>query len=207
MSMRVVTGEEMRAIDEYAIENIGIDGKILMENAGRVAAKNIMKNFHNQTFCVLIGSGNNGGDGFVIAKVLKENGHDVDVCVIPDPDKISGDADYHKSIYLNSGFTFTQYDREIMKKADIVIDTMLGTGIKGEIKSPYAEIFQELNSMNDTIVSIDLPSGLPADESPVPENALKADYKIGRASCRDGVSQGVVAGAVGKQQLSQTRLR
>ena len=174
--MRVVTGEEMRAIDEYAIENIGIDGKILMENAGRVAAKNIMKNFHNQTFCVLIGSGNNGGDGFVIAKVLKENGHDVDVCVIPDPDKISGDADYHKSIYLNSGFTFTQYDREIMKKADIVIDTMLGTGIKGEIKSPYAEIFQELNSMNDTIVSIDLPSGLPADESPVPENTLKADY-------------------------------
>lgn len=174
--MRVVTGDEMRAIDEYAIENIGIDGRILMENAGRVAAKNIMKNFHNQTFCVLIGSGNNGGDGFVIAKVLKENGHDVDVCVIPDTNKISGDADYHKNIFLNSGFTFTQYDSEIMKKADIIIDTMLGTGVKGEIKSPYAEIFQELNSLNNTIVSIDLPSGLPADESPVPENTLKSDY-------------------------------
>src|SRR5699024_11349345 len=79
----------------------------------------------------------------------------------------SAEMDYHKSIYLNSGFTFTQYDREIMKKADIVIDTMLGTGIKGEIKSHYAEIFQELNSMNDTIVSIHLPSGMPADESPV----------------------------------------
>src|SRR5699024_8702840 len=147
--MRVVTGEEMRAVDEYAIENIGIDGKILMENAGRVAAKNIMKKFKNQKFCILIGSGNNGGDGFVIAKVLKEYGHDVAVCVIPDPHKIGGDADYQKNIFLSSGFTFTQYDSEIMKKADIVIDTMLGTGVKGEIKSPYAEIFQELNNTDN----------------------------------------------------------
>lgn len=176
--MRVVTGEEMRKIDEYTIENIGVDGKILMENAGRVAAKNIMKNFHNQTFCILIGSGNNGGDGFVIAKVLKENGHDVEVYIIPDHDKISGDAGYHKNIYLNSGFTFTQYDRDTLIKADIVIDTMLGTGVKGEIKSPYAEIFQQLNNMDNTVISIDLPSGLPADESPVPENTLKADYTL-----------------------------
>ncbi|WP_052255332.1 bifunctional ADP-dependent NAD(P)H-hydrate dehydratase/NAD(P)H-hydrate epimerase [Salinicoccus sp. YB14-2] len=176
--MKIVTSEEMKKIDQYAIGKIGIDGRILMENAGRVAAKNIMKRFHNQTFCVLIGSGNNGGDGFVIAKVLKENRHEVDVCVIPDLPKINGDADYHKNIYLNSGFTFTQYDSEIMKKADIVIDTMLGTGVKGEIKSPYAEIFQELNNMDNIVVSIDLPSGMPADESPVPENTLKADYTL-----------------------------
>src|SRR5699024_2607898 len=78
--MKIVTSEEMKKIDQYAIGKIGIDGRILMENAGRVAAKNIMKRFHNQTFCVLIGSGNNGGDGFVIAKVLKENRHEVDVC-------------------------------------------------------------------------------------------------------------------------------
>lgn len=176
--MKIVTSEEMKKIDQYAIGKIGIDGRILMENAGRVAAKNIMKRFHNQTFCVLIGSGNNGGDGFVIAKVLKENRHEVDVCVIPDLPKINGDADYHKNIYLNSGFTFTQYDSEIMKKADIVIDTMLGTGVKGEIKSPYAEIFQELNNTDNIVVSIDLPSGLPADESPVPKNTLKADYTL-----------------------------
>lgn len=176
--MRVVTGEEMRKIDKYAVENIGIDGKILMENAGRVAAKNIMKKFHNHTFCVLIGSGSNGGDGFVIAKVLKENGHDVEVCVIPDHERIGGDAGYHKNIYLNSGFTFTQYDRNTLIKADIIIDTMLGTGVTGEIKSPYLEFFQELNNMDNTIVSIDLPSGLPADESPVPENTLKADYTL-----------------------------
>lgn len=176
--MKVVTGEEMRAVDEYAIENIGIHGTILMENAGRVAAKNIMKNFQNQTFCILIGSGNNGGDGFVIAKVLKEYGYDVDVCVVPDPNKISRDASCHKNIFLNSGFTFTQYDSEIMKSADIVIDTMLGTGVRGEVRSPYAEIFQELNNMENIIISIDLPSGLPADESPVPENTLKADHTL-----------------------------
>lgn len=176
--MQVVTGEEMRAIDEYAIKNIGVDGRILMENAGRVAAKNIMKNFQHQTFCVLIGSGNNGGDGFVIAKVLKEYGYDVEVCVIPDPERISGDADYHKNIFLNSGFTFTQYDRDIMNNADIVIDTMLGTGITGQIRPPYAEIFQELNNLDNIIVSIDIPSGLPADESPAPEHALKADHTL-----------------------------
>src|SRR5699024_9851238 len=122
--------------------------------------------------------GNNGGDGFVIAKVLKEYGHHVDVCVIPDPQRISGDADYHKNIFLGSGFTFTQYDRGIMNDADIVIDTMLGTGVTGQIRPPYAEIFQELNNLDNIVVSIDLPSGLPADESPVPENTLKADLTL-----------------------------
>lgn len=176
--MRVVTGEEMKVIDQYAIEEIGIDGRILMENAGRVAAKNIMKNFRRQKFCVLIGSGNNGGDGFVIAKVLQENGYDVDVCVIPDLHKIKGDAEYHMNVYLNSSFSFTRYDKHIAESADIIIDTMLGTGVKGEIRSPYKEIFQELNRMDKFIISVDLPSGVPADESPVSEYALKADHTL-----------------------------
>jgi NAD(P)H-hydrate epimerase len=176
--MRVVTGEEMKAVDRYAIEEIGIDGRILMENAGRVAAKNIMKNFGRQKFCVLIGSGNNGGDGFVIAKVLQENDYDVSVCVIPERDKIKGDAEYHMNIYLNSGFSFTQYDQSAAESADIIVDTMLGTGIKGEIRSPYKEIFRELNKMDNTIISVDLPSGVPADESPVPEHALQADQTL-----------------------------
>ncbi|MCD2138610.1 NAD(P)H-hydrate dehydratase [Salinicoccus halitifaciens] len=176
--MKVVTGEEMKAIDRYTIEKIGIDGTILMENAGRVAAKNIMKNFRRQKVCVLIGSGNNGGDGFVIAKVLKENGYEVETCVIPETDKIKGDAEYHMNIYLNSGFSFTQYDKEIAESADLIVDTMLGTGITGEIRPPYKEIFRELNAMDNFIISIDLPSGVPADESPVPEYALKADHTL-----------------------------
>lgn len=176
--MKVVTGQEMKAVDQYAIENIGVDSRILMENAGRVAAKNIMKNFQHQTFCVLIGSGNNGGDGFVIAKVLKEYGYDVDVCVIPDHHKIKGDAEYHKNIYLNSGFTFTQYDKDIIERADIIVDTMLGTGLKGKIKPLYEDIFKALNTMNNVVISVDLPSGVPADEVTVPEHALKADHTL-----------------------------
>src|SRR5690625_2096377 len=176
--MRIVTGEEMKAIDRYAIEKVGIDGRILMENAGRVAAKNIMKNFPHQKFCVIIGSGNNGGDGFVIAKVLQENGYDVEVCVVPGRSKIKGDAEYHMNVYLNSGFSFQEYDKDIAESADIIVDTMLGTGVEGEIRPPYKEIFQELNRMDHTVISVDLPSGVPADESPVPEHALKADHTL-----------------------------
>ena len=140
--MRIVTGEEMTKIDQYAIDEIGLDGKILMENAGRVAAKNIMKTYsRHQKYSVLIGSGNNGGDGFVIAKVLKENGYDVEADLIPDEHKITGDAEYHKNIYTNSGYTFTSYNKAAMEKSDVIIDTMLGTGTEGEIREPYKEIF------------------------------------------------------------------
>lgn len=177
--MRIVTGEEMTKIDQYAIDEIGLDGKILMENAGRVAAKNIMKTYsRHQKYSVLIGSGNNGGDGFVIAKVLKENGYDVEAGLIPDEHKITGDAEYHKNIYTNSGYTFTSYNKAAMEKSDVIIDTMLGTGTEGEIREPYKEIFNELNNMDKTIVSIDLPSGVPDDETPVPDGALKADHTL-----------------------------
>ncbi|WP_411843149.1 NAD(P)H-hydrate dehydratase [Salinicoccus sp. HZC-1] len=176
--MRVVTGEEMKNVDQYTMDHIGIDGKILMENAGRAAAKRLMEDYAGQKFIVLIGSGNNGGDGFVIARTLLDSGFDVTVCVIPDKNKITGDAEYHKGVYEKSGYTWKSYDNSYLKDADIIVDTMLGTGVKGEIREPYLSIFKDISESKRKVVSIDLPSGVPSAEEAVSEFALKANHTI-----------------------------
>ncbi|WP_020007693.1 bifunctional ADP-dependent NAD(P)H-hydrate dehydratase/NAD(P)H-hydrate epimerase [Salinicoccus albus] len=176
--MRVVTGDEMKQIDAYTMNEIGLSGVMLMENAGQAAARRIMDHYPNETLSVLIGSGNNGGDGFVIARMLKENGFDVKVLVIPDEERISGDARYHKNVYKKCGHTYEQYDKDSDIEADVIIDTMLGTGVKGEIRAPYNEIFSTLNHTSATVVSVDLPSGVPAETGTVPKGALKADRTI-----------------------------
>ncbi|HIW11662.1 MAG TPA: NAD(P)H-hydrate dehydratase [Candidatus Salinicoccus stercoripullorum] len=176
--MRIVTGGEMKNADQYTMDHIGLDGRILMENAGRAAAHSLMEVYAGRKFTVLIGSGNNGGDGFVISRTLLEAGFDVTVCIIPGEDRISGDSGYHKMIFEKSGFVWKQYDREDLKNADIIVDAMLGTGMHGEIREPYLTVIKDITSSGKRVVSIDLPSGVPAAEETVPEYALRADHTI-----------------------------
>lgn len=176
--MRIVTGGEMQNADQYTMDHIGVDGRILMENAGRAAARRLMEDYAGRKFTVLVGSGNNGGDGFVISRTLLEAGFEVTVCIIPGEDRFSGDSEYHKTILEKSGFGWKRYDREDLEKADIIVDAMLGTGLYGEIREPYLTVIRDVTDSGKRVVSIDLPSGIPAAEETVPESALRADHTI-----------------------------
>lgn len=176
--MRIVTGDEMRSVDQYTMAHVGIEGRVLMENAGRAVAKRLMDDYPERKFVILIGSGSNGGDGFVIARNLLEMQIDVTVCVIPKEDKINGDAKYHKDIYENSGFKSKSYHSSFLKTADIIVDAMLGTGVEGRIREPYLNVFKDILQSGKTVVSVDIPSGVPAEEKTVPEFALRADHTI-----------------------------
>ncbi|SDI74902.1 NAD(P)H-hydrate dehydratase [Natribacillus halophilus] len=177
--MQVVTGKEMGAVDRYAIGELGMPGAMLMENAGRAVATRLLHHYHaDEHFLVLIGSGNNGGDGFVVARALKDAERTVNVCVIPPEEKFTGDARRHKQLYENVGYTWSSYDPVYFHKNDVIVDALLGTGIAGEIRKPYREIIQTMNDASKTVVAVDLPSGVPGDESPVPDGALKADRTI-----------------------------
>lgn len=176
--MRIVTGGEMKNADQYTTDHIGLDGRILMENAGRAAARRLMEDYAGRQFTVLIGSGNNGGDGFVISRTLLEAGFEVTVCIISGEDRFSEDTVYHKMILEKSGFGWKRYEREDLEKADIIVDAMLGTGLYGEIREPYLTVIRDVTGSGKRVVSIDLPSGVPAAEGPVPESALRADHTI-----------------------------
>lgn len=168
----MVTGEEMRQIDRYAIEEIGFKEELLMENAGQAFVNCISRLLDKKTakVAVLIGVGNNGGDGFVISRSLIEKGYHVDVWLIPPLDKVKGTARYHMDVYLKSGYRFKSYDtvttssfsNQLMNYTH-VIDALLGTGFKGSLRPPYKEIVEQVNSSNCFVFAVDLPSGLSAD--------------------------------------------
>lgn len=176
--MRVVTGGEMKNIEQFTMDHLGFDGRILMENAGRAVAGRLMEDYHGRKFTVLIGSGNNGGDGFVTARTLLEAEYDVTVYVVPDENKIRGDAKYHKNIFEKSGFEWEPYKNGVLEYADIIVDAMLGTGMHGELREPYSKILKDVADSGKAVVSVDLPSGVTGEEEAVPELALKADHTI-----------------------------
>jgi len=182
--MYVVTAEEMYLVDDYTINQIGISEDSLMENAGQAVA-NILRNTikHGKQVAVLAGTGNNGGDGFVIARALQSYGHQVELWLIPPKEKLVGAAKKAMQIYENSGYKINYIHDDICKllrrlrEYDYIIDALLGIGMKGKIRSPYREIIDELNLLDTFIYSVDIPSGVPANGGEM-DAAIKANVTI-----------------------------
>lgn len=183
--MRIVTADEMYRIDSYTTNQIGISVDTLMENAGQSAARLIMERIDSyQSIAVLAGAGNNGGDGFVIARILTSFDYQVNLWVIPPLEKIKGAARQAFEVYKNSGFEaqyFLENEEQFFTKLstyDVIIDCLLGIGVKGGLRSPYKEIIEKMNSCKKAqVIAIDVPSGSPADGGEV-DQAVKADLTI-----------------------------
>lgn len=183
--MHIVTGKEMGEIDRFMIENIGLAGPILMENAGQAVASKLRDRLNpDDRIAVMIGTGNNGGDGFVIARILLNEGYDVDVWLIPPRKKIKGDAKQHFNIFEGAGFEIFEYLKhenlfaDLLDRYTVIVDALLGTGVKGEVRSPYGEIIEKINAAKAFVIAVDIPSGVPADGGEVQGIAVKADYTV-----------------------------
>ncbi|MGG3575189.1 NAD(P)H-hydrate dehydratase [Bacillus gobiensis] len=183
--MRIVSADEMYCIDSYTTNQIGISGETLMENAGQSIARLIMERTDpNQKIVILAGAGNNGGDGFVIARILKSFDFQVDLWTVPPYEKIKGAAKHALEVYKNSGYEalyFLENEEHffnLLSTYDVIIDCLLGIGVKGELRSPYKEIIDKINTCKSAeIFSIDVPSGVPADGCDV-DRAVRADLTI-----------------------------
>ncbi|WP_281254146.1 NAD(P)H-hydrate epimerase [Oceanobacillus rekensis] len=180
--MYIVTAKEMYDIDHYTMHEIGMDGKLLMENAGRAVSDKVIQVVGAKNrISIFVGSGINGGDGFVIARTLVEKGYQVQVIQVVSDEKIKGDALYHKQLFINcDGRAISEIQwstiREIVDQSDIVIDAMLGIGVKGDLRKPILEIVAIINQSDVCVISVDIPSGLPADEEATPFTSIVADY-------------------------------
>ncbi|UFT99819.1 NAD(P)H-hydrate dehydratase [Radiobacillus kanasensis] len=181
--MHIVTAKEMYEIDRMTIEEYGIDGKILMENAGREISRRLddLLSSSQERITVLVGSGNNGGDGFVIGRTMMNLGYSVKILQLVPNDRIQGDAHYHKKLFLAVGGELIHWSEHfsmetLEKETDVWVDAMLGIGTKGALRGPILEVCSFVNSSNRLTISVDIPSGVPAEEEKEHDGkAIQAD--------------------------------
>lgn len=172
----ILTRDQVRQFDAWAIQEMGVPGVVLMENAARNCAQVILEHFSSDVqkgACIFCGTGNNGGDGFVIARQLFNQGIAVRIIHCGDIDKIKGDAKINLEICRRMNLPMFTVDieshslcrdiEEIVASSGLLVDAILGTGMQGQLKEPVALLISSINSHNLPIVAVDIPSGLDCD--------------------------------------------
>jgi NAD(P)H-hydrate epimerase len=191
--MRVLNTEQMREADRRAIEDLGIPSIVLMENAGRQAVAAMEAAFDDLATShvgVLCGRGNNGGDGFVVARTLLQRGVDVAVFVIGAVADVRGDARTNLEILGRIGLTVVEItsaqDWELhfteVSECDVVVDAILGTGFRGRLSGLLESVVVDVNGLGVPIVALDLPTGLSADAHTVEGAAIEATMTVTMAA-------------------------
>ncbi len=184
--MYLVTAEQMRAFDAKAINEFGIPGVVLMENAGRTTFHFLQAHLGEVaglSVSVVAGSGNNGGDGYVIARYLINHGADVQTFLLSPKDKIKGDALINLQILEKmTSRIYPITDEESLPSAadiwfqsDVIVDAILGTGLSSEVRSPYKEAIDLINVAPGLCLAVDIPSGIDSNTGQILGVAVKAD--------------------------------
>ena len=171
-----LTREQVRRVDRIAVEEYGISGLVLMENAGRNAARIILQELDlspgEPTRAVIFcGTGNNGGDGFVIARHLANAGADVRIGLAGDPQRLSPDAAANQRICQAMKLPIQPAHEVAISENDLVVDALLGTGFTGDVRKEIAGLISDINTAAKRhVVAVDVPSGLDCDTG-APSNA------------------------------------
>ena len=192
--MEPMSREQVRAVDRRAIEELGLPGLVLMENAGSGAARAVLEACAERvrepgdTSCAIVcGAGNNGGDGYVVARHLALAGARVELFSTATRESLRGDAALNRGVCERLGLavaeivTAHQLDRERDRwgGADVLIDGLLGTGFEGEVRPHAAEVIRAANEVEGPLkVALDLPSGLDCDSGRPSNATFRADLTI-----------------------------
>jgi ADP-dependent NAD(P)H-hydrate dehydratase / NAD(P)H-hydrate epimerase len=187
--MRVLNTRQMRDADRRTIEEIGIPSIVLMENAGRQAVAAMEAAFDDLASSqvgVLCGRGNNGGDGFVVARTLIQRGVDVGVFLLGSVAEVTGDARINLEVLGRIGLTIVEItsaqEWELhfteISECDLVVDAILGTGFRGQLSGLLETVVADVNALGVPVVSIDLPTGVSADTHTVEGTAIEASMTI-----------------------------
>lgn len=191
------TAEQIRTHEATAAKNSGCDLFTLMERAGQAAYAQWQK-FNAKKTLVLVGSGNNAGDGYITARLIQESGFEVVVCAVEPNKSLTGYAEKAQQLWFDADNRVEEFCAEYIDQADIVIDALLGTGLNSSVRSRYADIINQVNQSYKPILSIDLPSGIDADTGKPQGCAIQASKTITFV----GIKQGLVTGD-GKQSCGQ----
>ena len=195
----VMTRDEVRAFDAWAINTLGIPGVVLMENAGRSCAGLIvekLKDVAESKVCIFCGTGNNGGDGYVIARHLINRGIQVVVVVCGDRNKIKGDAKINLDILermgrpvelINpSGRDIADEVERLGNGAGVIVDSLFGTGLRGQLSDEYGRLIESINACNSPVLAVDIPSGLDCDSGEPLGVAIRAAWTVTFVAVKKG---------------------
>jgi len=183
--MKVAKVDEMKDLDRRATEGFSISQDLLMENAGQAVYFVMLQEFgiENNKFVVFCGGGNNGGDGLVVARKIHSNGGEVKVFLLDDETKFRGAA--KKNFEIVSGMPIemsrvSSIDSVILEllDCDAIVDAIFGTGLVRKVNGIYKDVIQLINESQNTVFSVDIPSGINGDTGEVMGVAVKADYTV-----------------------------
>jgi hydroxyethylthiazole kinase-like uncharacterized protein yjeF len=186
--MKLVTAAESRELDRRAIEEVGLPSLVLMENAGRSTYQLLRQEFPDLAaeVAVVAGRGNNGGDGFVVARYLANQGAPVVVFLLGRRDQVSGDARVNLALLSHLGVEVVELTGEAdlnpavhrLARAGLIVDALLGTGLNSPIRGLLATLIDKINHLRAPVLAVDIPSGISADSGEVLGVALKSQVTV-----------------------------
>tara|TARA_R110002073_G_scaffold7747_4_gene43656 strand:+ start:3899 stop:4570 length:672 start_codon:yes stop_codon:yes gene_type:complete len=183
MKIKSLSREQVRSVDQQAIENYGMSGLVLMENAGRGAAEVIQRNAATGRVVILCGKGNNGGDGYVIARHLDLMQRQVRVVSVVELDALSGDAAANAAIAQKAELdvqvaTTAEAMESHLHDCEVIVDCLLGTGATGPLRGIYADAVKIANQTKATRIAIDVPTGMDVDSGEADPHTFQAELTI-----------------------------
>lgn len=190
MNEKIVTAKEMKHYDSYTINTIGIPSLVLMERASLAVRDEILNAFplNLQQVVVVAGSGNNGGDGLAVARLLHIAGIKVTILNVGNPDHASQEHQTQEHICQYYQIPETD-DPAILKTATLVVDAIFGIGIDRPVLGNYATVIDAINNTNAVVVAVDMPSGINTDTGEVMGTAVQATVTVTFAYNKVGLTK------------------
>ena len=211
--MKVVTAEQIRELDRQAIEEFGIPGVVLMENAGRAVVEVMQREYgalRGKRIGVFCGTGNNGGDGFVIARYLHLLGAEARVYTAGDENGMKGDALSYWRVVSKLPLRFVVGAAGIAATAmqwhDLIVDALLGTGIKEAPRPPFSRFISDINGAKCPVISVDIPSGVNSNTGATPGEVVRATHTVTFAYPKLGLFLPPGSDCVGKLHIANIGL-
>ncbi len=192
---RITTAEQMRSIDSRAIEGMGIPSLTLMENAGRGVAEIIRDELcdgdvSGRPIGIVCGRGNNGGDGFVVGRYLRNWSAEVSIFLVGTPDRLKGDGEVNYKRATTEGIVVTPVDSADtvpeFDRFEIIVDAMFGTGFHGPIEGTAKDVVDSMNRSGVRIVAVDNASGVNSDSGAAEGSVINAYYTTSLACSKRG---------------------
>jgi NAD(P)H-hydrate epimerase len=206
LPLRSLTRDEVRDVDRRAIQDFGLPGIVLMENAGRGAAELLIELGIDGPVIIVAGKGNNGGDGYVIARHLENRGYLVRVLLFADPDELTGDALTNYRVLraartpVHNCLEVTDADRwnAEQRGASWIVDALLGTGTRGSVREPFVSVIEQINAAKVPVLAVDLPSGLDCDTGEALGACIRAAHTATFVAPKRGFDNPSAAAYTGK---------
>ncbi len=201
-----LTRDQARDIDRRAESDYGLPGLVLMENAGRGSAEVLVSLGVHGPVVVMAGKGNNGGDGYVIARHLENAGCDVTLVTVVDPTILAGDAEMNHRVWVCGGGRVVHWSERdeverLLGTADWIVDALLGTGARGLVRPPVADAIETINRSEARVLAIDLPSGLDCDSGEPLGTCVRADQTVTFVALKRGLLSEAAQGFCGEIQV------